>query len=310
MNPLISIIILNWNRLDDTLECLASLAKLDYAPSQVCIIDNACSVDSVELIKREFPDTRVIQNKQNLGFVEANNIGIQQALVDGADFILLLNNDTTVDKNFLRELVLVAEREPSAGVFGPKILSYREPNRIWFAGPRKTYAFGRPLELGHRGFGEIDRGQYDQARKVGFISGCAMMIRREVIEKVGFLDPDFFAYFEDADYCLRANKVGFDLIYAPQARIWHKADLSGMDAQTYSPLALYLGVRNRLLFMKKHGNRIGWCIFLPIFLASLLRTWAILAMKRKPDVSRTILHGIFDFLQGNFGNGNVALFSK
>ncbi len=303
----VCIVILNWNGCHDTLECLASLRKANHASVHVIVVDNASTDGSPKSIRQEYPDVELVENKINHGFAGGNNIGIQKAMERGVEFILLLNNDTIVDVNFLDELMPFAARHSSVDIFGPKVLSYQHPDRIWFAGPKRSWIYGRRIEAGHRGFGDIDSGQYDKAEEVGFISGCAMLLRRTLVERIGLLDPEYFAYFEDIDYCLRAKDSGCKLLYVPQARVWHKAATSSSDGRSYSALTTYLGVRNRLLFMSKRGGGIGWILFLPAFCAILFRTWIVCGCR--PGAFHAIAMGVVDFLKGRFGTGSMARFT-
>jgi len=221
--PSVSVILVNWNGRNDTLECLHSLAKVSYAPMHIIMVDNASADDSVDAVKREFPSVEVIPNKTNLRFAGGNNIGIKHALERGSDYILLLNNDTTVDAEFLTELVKAADADPGIGMVGAKIYYYDDPKRIWFAGGRIEWWKGW---ISHIGLREEDRGQYDTARAVDYITGCCLLVKRPVIEKIGNLDEQFFMYGEDVDWCLRVCKAGFRLVYEPKAKIWHKLSVS------------------------------------------------------------------------------------
>ena len=221
--PSVSVILVNWNGRNDTLECLHSLAKVSYAPMHIIMVDNASADDSVDAVKREFPSVEVITNKTNLRFAGGNNIGIKHALERGSDYILLLNNDTTVDAEFLTKLVKAADADPGIGMVGAKIYYYDDPKRIWFAGGRIEWWKGW---ISHIGLREEDRGQYDTARAVDYITGCCLLVKRPVIEKIGNLDEQFFMYGEDVDWCLRVCKAGFRLVYEPKAKIWHKLSVS------------------------------------------------------------------------------------
>lgn len=221
--PSVSVILVNWNGRNDTLECLHSLAKVSYAPMHIIMVDNASADDSVDAVKREFPSVEVIPNETNLRFAGGNNIGIKHALERGSDYILLLNNDTTVDAEFLTELVKAADADPGIGMVGAKIYYYDDPKRIWFAGGRIEWWKGW---ISHIGLREEDRGQYDTARAVDYITGCCLLVKRPVIEKIGNLDEQFFMYGEDVDWCLRVCKAGFRLVYEPKAKIWHKLSVS------------------------------------------------------------------------------------
>lgn len=244
----VSIILVNWNGKNDTLECLASVAQLSAV-----VVDNGSKDDSVAAIRKKYPRAEVIEAGKNLGFAGGNNIGIRKALADGADFVWLLNNDTTVAKNALSALVSAFE-DPSVGVAGSKI--YFSPGREYHGDRYKTKDRGRVLwyagglidwsnmYASHRGVDEVDRGQYDTLEETPFITGCSMMIRKEVFDKIGLLNERLFAYLEDLEFCLRAKQAGYKLLYAPKSVVWHKnAGSSGVGSNTHQ----YYMTRNRLL---------------------------------------------------------------
>jgi hypothetical protein len=221
--PLVYIIILNWNRKDDTLACLRSIKDVKYPQLSVVLVDNASRDGTVESVRENFPAVEVITNSENLRFAGGNNVGIDYAMQNKADYILLLNNDTEVAPDFLSELVSVAENNDRVGMLGPKIYYHNTPKMIWFAGGRIEFWKGW---LSHIGIRELDHGQYDSIRDVDYLTGCCLLVKREVIEKVGTLDESYFIYGEDADWCIRAYRAGFKLTYVPSSLIWHKVSSS------------------------------------------------------------------------------------
>jgi hypothetical protein len=190
---------------------------------RILVVDNASSDDSVASIRREFPSVEVIVNALNLRFAGGNNVGIRHALQKGTEYVLLLNNDTTVDPEFLTELVKRAEGDPAIGMVGAKIYYYSDPGRIWFAGGRIEWWKGW---ISHIGLRESDHGQHDTSADVDYITGCCLLVKRSVIDKTGMLDERFFMYGEDVDWCLRAQRAGFRLLYEPRAKVWHKLSVS------------------------------------------------------------------------------------
>jgi GT2 family glycosyltransferase len=199
----------------------------------------------------------IIKNKRNYGFAGGANIGINFALnILNPEYILLLNNDTVVDKDFLNELIKVAERNEKIGIVGPKIYYYDHFGRsdvISFIGEDIVPWKG----VGQRyGCGEIDKGQWDRSMEPDKIEGSCMLIRREVFEKVGVFDEAFFCYYEEADFCLRAKRVGFKLKYSPNAKIWHK--VASSTGGIASPIQIYFLTRNRLLFIMKNFPKEFW----------------------------------------------------
>ena len=250
MDPKIFIIVLNWNRAQDTVACISSLTKLNYSRYNVVVVDNASQDGSAPIIKRSFPSLVVIENASNLGYAEGNKVGICYALAHGAEYVLVLNNDTVVDSDMLTELVRIAESDRMIGIVGPKIYDFQQPTKIWFAGANIDWSMG---ESHHIGLGEIDRGQFDGIVEVDRLTGCAMLIKRDVFTTVGMYDPDYFLYFEDVDFCVRAHKAGYKNICVQTAKVWHK-ESSTTGANKKSDLHTYYHTRNRLLFLKRHGQ--------------------------------------------------------
>ncbi|OGY18557.1 MAG: hypothetical protein A2900_03145 [Candidatus Chisholmbacteria bacterium RIFCSPLOWO2_01_FULL_50_28] len=259
----VTIVLLNLNGKADTLECLASLKKLEgrKARTDTIVVDNGSTDDSVPAISRQFPDVLLIENKKNLGFCEGNNIGVKQAFANGADSVLILNNDTLIHPELVDQLVAVAQKRQAA-IVSPKIYfargfefhkdRYREAEKgrvIWYAGGKIDWNNVWPS---HRGVDEVDHGQFDDAYSTEFATGCAMLVSRALYEKIGLFDPVFFAYFEDADLSIRAPKSGFTVMFAPKAILWHKnaASFGGSG----SPFQDYFITRNRLLFGLRHAS--------------------------------------------------------
>jgi len=220
----IAIIVLNWNGRDLTLDCLRSLAAVTTPHVRIILVDNASTDGSSDAVRQHYGSrVTLIENAQNLGFAAGNNVGIRRALDDGADFILLLNNDTVVAPDFVDHLHKPMLSSPDIGITAPKIY-YAEPkNQIWFAGGELSMWRGIAR---HTGIRETDRGQYDQERDIDYATGCAFLVRRAVLEKIGDLDPGYRAYFEDADFCVRARRAGFRIRYIPAAHVWHRISAS------------------------------------------------------------------------------------
>jgi len=243
--PKVSIIVLNWNGLEDTIECLESLKKIIYPNYEVIVVDNGSDGDDADILLKKFGDhIHVIHNDKNYGFTGGNNIAIKYALKKDADYILLLNNDTIVAPDFLSRLVEVAASNPKIGLLGPKIYLYSEPNRIWFAGGKISFLSTHS----NRGYMAIDRGQFDKVESVDFLSGSCMLIKRSVLESAGLLDPIFFFSFEDIDLSLRSIVAGFTNIYVPSSKIWHKVFRTGIK----KPDIGYYTSRNTMIFARKH----------------------------------------------------------
>ncbi|RPH93217.1 glycosyltransferase family 2 protein [candidate division KSB1 bacterium] len=219
----IAIIVLNWNGLADTRECLNSLFALEGEKPAIYMVDNGSTDGSAEVLQREFGDKIIlIANEQNLLYAGGNNVGIQRALKDGCSHLLLLNNDTIADSLLLREFFRAEERSGD-GIYCPKIYYADEPKKLWYAGGILKLKRARTA---HRGIRETDNGQYDVMEETGWATGCALFAPRRVFETVGLLDESFQLYSEDLDYCLRARDAGFPIIYVPAAKVWHKVSAS------------------------------------------------------------------------------------
>ncbi len=253
----ITIIILNYNGKADTAECLNSIKNLEHNNFDLdtVMVDNASTDGSPECVKNNFPEIRLLINSQNLGYAEGNNVGIKYALEKEADFVWLLNNDTYLAADCLVKLLEAAAKEPKAGIFGPKIYfakglethkdRYKKEDLgrvIWYAGGKIDWD---NMIASHRGVDEADHGQFEEMIKTSFVSGCSMLIRKEVFNKVGFYDKKFFLYYEDVDFCMRARKKGFEVIYVPDAHMWHKN--AGSSGGTGSDTHVYYQSRNRMI---------------------------------------------------------------
>ncbi len=247
-SPRVAVIILNWNGLADTCQCLESLRAVTYPNYDIVVIDNGSSGDDARVLQEKFPDSiRLIASPHNLGFAGGCNLGIRQALAAGADYVLLLNNDVTVDPPFLGEMVRAAESLPDAAALCPKVYFSDRPTVICSTGGRVYPWLGAARQVGR---GQQDRGQFDQVAVRDYADGACMLIRADALQRVGPLDEEYFAYWEETDWCARARKAGYQSYYVPAARVWHKTARSqAPDSQYY-----YLFRRNALLFLRKQKS--------------------------------------------------------
>jgi GT2 family glycosyltransferase len=247
-HPRVAVVVLNWNGRDDTLACLESLRAVDYPNWEVLVVDNGSQDDSVDAIRKRHPEALLIEAGDNLGFAGGNNLGLEAALERGAEFILLLNNDTTVAPDLLGELVRAAHAHPEAAVLSGKIYFLSDPGRIWYAGTRWDV---NSAAFEHVGQGAVDDGTaFERVRDTEYACGCAMFLRASTVRAIGPLDERFFLLFEETDWCFRARKAGFRCLFVPSAKVWHRvsASLGGQGV----PLYEYFYVRNRLLWAEMH----------------------------------------------------------
>jgi len=242
----IFVVIVNYNGAEDSIECVESLLENDHKNIEIIIADNNSGQIQKEKLKAKLSDSaNLIYLNDNLGFSGGNNVGIKEALKNGADYILLLNNDTIVEKDFLTKLLAASENNVEAGITAPQINYYSEQNLIWSAG-------GDISKLKGSGFSrhenEADNGQV-LSSYVDFVSGCCMLIKKAVFEKIGFLDEKYFLYLEDTDFCLRAINNGFKIYLVAGSKIYHKVNAT--TSREDSSLPIYYTSRNRLYFSKK-----------------------------------------------------------
>jgi len=296
--PLVSVIVLNWNGLADTLACLESLRRLDYPDYGVVVVDNGSTDGSPAAIRKRFPEVTLIETGENLGYAGGNNVGLRHALAQGAGYALLLNNDTEVAPDFLRRLVEAAQSDPQIGVAGPMIYYYDQPEVIWSAGGAIDWQRGKTWMVG---LDERDSGQFGTVpREVDFVTGCALLVKRPVLEQAGLLDERFFVYYEEVEWCVRARRTGFKIVHVPQARIWHKIS---PGAQADSPLVHYYMTRNRLLFLRATGA--GWRAWVHTLLAEDLRillSWTLKPKWRhKKALRRVMVQALWDAWRGRWG---------
>jgi GT2 family glycosyltransferase len=273
--PRVSIIILNWNSYEVTLDCLLSLRKMDYRNFEVVLVDNGSVDSSADKLVESVPEIRVIKNGTNLGFAGGSNIGMRDALGRGADYVLLLNNDTVVARDFLSQLVRVGESDDKIGVLNPKMYFFDRPDRLNYAGGVHKRFRLFPKIVGLR---ERDHGQYDQMREVSFLSGCAMLIKARVVRQIGLFEEVYFHFYEDIEWSLRALKAGFKGVYVPKSVIWHKEHYVTDKNQRNGFIEFYLA-RNNIIFARKHVPLRDWPCKMPFFCAWMIYRTLVFAAR-------------------------------
>ncbi len=227
--PKVTIIILHLKNIQCLVDCIASLNKITYHNYDIILVNNGSRntilSDAVTPISQHI--TKVIDTDNNLSFAKGNNIGIKQALQDRADYVLLLNDDIEVAPDFLSVLIDAAEARPDAGMLGPKIFRFSEPDRVWFAGARFNHDTCEATT-------EYKQTAQSNALVVesDYITGCALLVKRDTIERIGMLDERFFLYWEDVDWGLRCSKARLKNLIVPDSQIWHKISVSsgGIDS--------------------------------------------------------------------------------
>ena len=245
-----------------------------------------------------------IQTGENLGFAGGNNVGIRYILFKNTiRYLLLLNNDMVVDKGFLRPLVRITKNNKNIGIVGPKVYYYEKIKKIYCAGCDIKMHFLKGLIVSERGKKEIDQGQYDRIEEVGYISGCCLEIKREVIKAIGLMDERYFLYFEETDWTLRIRQLGWKPIYVPQSKVWHKGSHT---VGNNNPFRVYYAIRNKLLITQKIFGKKFWFFFYPLFLGKsliLIIQWLFINKNDNGKLIKiqALVNGHLDFLRKKYG---------
>jgi len=302
--PKASIIILTWNGLKLVLELLEDISKLETKGlnAETIVVDNGSS-DGTQKKLREYklPNMpfKLIENKENLGFAEGNNVGMRDAFKRGANYVILMNNDVIVPRNLVVQLIKVAEKDSKIGLLAPKMYfakgyefhkerySKKDLGKvIWYAGGMIDWD---NIYSSNRGVDEVDKGQYDKQEETDVVNGACALIRREVIKDIGYLDKKLFLYWEDADYSQRARKKEWKIVYTPKTHLWHKvSQASGIG----SDLNDYYLTRNRMVFGMRYAR-------LRTKLALIRESFKLLVSGRKWQKT-----GIKDFYLKRLGKGS------
>ena len=294
--PLVSIIILNYNAGELLLDCVESIFKTNYSSYEVVVVDNASSDESHKKCKEKFQDIHLIENKGNLGYCEGNNVGIRNAK---GDFIVILNPDTIVDPDWLKELTL-AYKHYGDGLYQPKFLTTTNHEILMSTG-NMIHLFGYGYS---RGKGEIDKKQFETPEVIGYASGTCLFTSSKVLKKVGLLDPFLFAYHDDLDLGWRAALLGIKSYYIPRAIVYHPPE--GFSFK-WSPYKFYLLERNRLYCLLTHYSRSTLYKILPalvlvettVFIFYITKKMFRLKIKAHIDIikNRTIVKNRYNELQ-------------
>jgi GT2 family glycosyltransferase len=289
-----AIVLLNWNSGEMTAECIRSLGKMTARDFEIIVVDNGSKDGSAEYLRGQFPEITILAQDHNLGFAAGCNVGMRLALERGVQYVLPLNNDTVVDPEFLAELQLAAEQHPQAAMISPKIYFWDMPNRFWWAGGSFSLWTGIAKHIGRK---ELDKGQFDSGAVLDWATGCALLMRSDVLRETGLFDESFFGNAEDLDLSLRLRKAGYKVCFAPKAKLWHK---EGVDYRKNAGeyLRKFTGTRNLLYVMRKHARAVQWLTFLPNFLVRYVAFYIALSIVRGDFRSAwAVLQGIKAFCE-------------
>jgi GT2 family glycosyltransferase len=251
--PCVGIVIVNWRRPTATRACLQALAAATFRNWFAVVVDNAAADFSRDALRAEYPNAEYVRSAENVGYAGGSNLGMHAALARGADWVWFLNDDAAAEPDALAALLAAASDAARPALLSPKIVRHDRPERIDSVALDLDLDSGRIYLLGHD---EIDRGQYDQVREPLAVTGCALLVRRDACERLGGFDASYFAYLEDADFCLRARAAGLRLAVVAGARVRHDRPPATSGRQSTS--SLYYACRNHLRVLATHAPQAGW----------------------------------------------------
>lgn len=249
--PKVYVVILAWNQLQETRECLDSILAMDTQPHCLIVVDNGSTDSTAAVITADYPMVSLIQSEKNLGVAGGYNLGIAYALEKDADYVLIMNNDTLVNEKFLDEILSVAQTQPDVGIVQPKIYHYYgDQSRLWIVGAR-----WRPFPPAVKlvGADEKDNDAYSAVMELEFAPSCVLLISRLALEKAGLFDPAYFFYFDDWDFSIRMRQAGFKIYFAPKAIMWHKVSVSTVKKDKSGKWWYIMG-QSSVRFYSKYKN--------------------------------------------------------
>ncbi len=300
----VSIIIVHPYGFEHTPKCLGSLSTMTYPNAEVIVVDNGSQDGSGEMLRKQYPEVIFIHNEKNDGFAGGNNIGIEYALANDAQYVLLLNNDTIVTPSFLEPLVDRLESDKNIGAVSGKIYYYPDAvggkeKIIWYAGAYQKWhmAYNHTCEF------EKDNGQCDEAGEVAYASGCLMLLRSDVLKQIGGLSEEYFMYWEESDWCMRAKAKGYSSWYEPRAVIYHNTRSSIKGKET--PLYTYMMYRNFPIFASHHFHGLRRLWFWFCYPLHIFNRLAICIMARNWSGAIAIPFGVVDYLKGYRGKVGI-----
>ncbi|WP_406683467.1 glycosyltransferase family 2 protein [Seonamhaeicola sp. MEBiC1930] len=288
--PKVSIVSVNYNQPEVTCEMLESLRKVTYPNFETLVVDNGSPTNSPLIIKEKYPEAHLIISEKNLGFAGGNNLALKQAK---GDYVLLLNNDTEVEPDFLDSLVELMESDNKIGIVSSKILFFYEDNLIQYAGSSPLNPItSRNITYGNK---EKDSGQFNKPKETSYPHGACMMIRRSVLEELGLLYENYFLYYEELDFAERVKRAGYKIYFQPKSSILHKESIS---TGKNSPLKTYYLNRNRVLFLRRNSKGITLVLAMIYFFGVSLPKSTIKYLFKKEHLSalyRGVIWNISNF---------------
>ncbi len=293
---LIGIVILNWNKDDYTKRCLESIDSLRFDDIRLntYLIDNNSEQFNEMFMTQALPGVNIIRLDDNVGYTGGNNVGIDAAMKDQCEFVFIANNDTIFTESLIPELLKTIEQDESIASVSPKVLFYKEQNKIQFGGGKLNLYFGK---YEHLGYGSIDDGSFDTEKEIDFFTGCGVLLKSSVIRELGKFEDSFFAYCEDIELSVRIRRAGYKLYYNGNAAIYH--DESPSLGGYLNPLAFYLSKRNSVYLINMHGT-VGqrFCYLIYSYTFFLLAVAGYAFLKERFDLLKMYVRALKDSLKG------------
>ncbi|WP_339706712.1 glycosyltransferase family 2 protein [Algoriphagus aquimarinus] len=300
-DPSVAIILVNWNGYAYTAACLTSLGKIDFPTYRIFVVDNASQNREGQRLKEEFPEIQLVGNSENLGFAGGNNVGIREALEETFSHIMLLNNDTEVEPDFLGKMLEGFSNTLGHGIVQPLICFLHAKDQVWSAGGKWNSILGRAITLGDRR-NRLEYNAHSQA--LDWATGCCMLISREALLDVGLLNEQYFAYFEDVEWSLRFREKGYAIRLAADAVIYHEAGASSKKKHaegTLSPRVFYYHVRNQFYILRSQVTGIlapfAYSYHIGRFVVWMMYFCLRGRFQKLKSVATGIREGLFDPLQ-------------
>lgn len=287
MNKLVYVIVLAWNHVDDTLEAIKSFTQDIYSNKIIVLVDNGSTDGTMKLIEKQYPEVKLIRSEQNLGVSGGYNLGIEYALTQAADYILIANNDIVTKIDMISTLVNSLENDDLAGVAMPKIFHYYGArNRLWCTGAhwRKF-----PPTVKMSNFNRLDRKTSSIPTYIDFAPSCVLLLKRKLVEEIGLFNTSFFFYFDDWDYSKRVREAQFKILFVPEAHLWHKVSLSTQKTKDNAEWWKKMGYSAALYYSTYHSPIENYAFFSWFFIREI--------MKGKPRRSISFLQGVVAFKQ-------------
>lgn len=299
----VAVIVVHLHGFEVTHDCLLSLEACGASEMDVVLVDNGSTDGSAAQLLAAHPHIKLLRSPHNAGFTGGNNLGMQYALKEGYELVLLLNNDTFVSPGFLQSLQQYLELNRNVAAVQPRIFFHHDRNKLWSAGSYYNKVLGFTYT---RGLNKANQPAYDTPAAVDWISGCALMVRSVVLRQTGLFDPNMFLYFEDADLSFRIRKAGYGLAYVPESVIYHIAGASGKkegQKNTVQPFVYYYNLRNRVWFLKKYS---AWYLLPTVVLANSLYIGALMGfflVRGRTAKFKAVLRALKDGFRGRIGEG-------